>query len=760
VQADGPSAYNPAMPSVPRALRLLACACLAGVLATAPVRAAETWPAPPERALSYRIQAALTEVPDEAGRERYRIVGSETIEWRNTSRDEVSVLYLHLYANAFRDEHSVMLSESAREGRKLPDEVEFGGIEVTDLSFSAGEPLELEFVPAPDGNRHDRTVARIVLPRAVLPTERATITLRFTTELPSMIRRMGQQEGFVMAAQWYPKLGRYVGLESDAPNLKEGWYCHHYHLATEFYADFADYEVELTTPTGLIVGATGEAIDEPVEAAGTRTTVYHAESVVDFAWTAHERFKRYVRMIKPADPSLVHDPVTRERARLQALLGLEPEDLDLPEVRVVLLLQPEHEDQLERHFEAARRALGLFGLWFGPYPYRKLTIVDPAYGAGAAGGMEYPMLVTAGTRIGARPEMQQPEGVIVHEIGHQWFMNLLASNEAEEAWLDEGVNTYFTGYFLDLCHGPAMRADWLLGRPVLGVRPFAFSGVSHAWPDWLGLPDWATPPDLDVFDAWRDLPWLTGVPALRYRDDFARKRRPGWVRQAGWDGAMQPGWEFASRRSYGANVYSRTALFMNTLRRRLAADLGPEAGERAFVRGLREYARAFRWQHPETEDLLAAIETTSGWDPRPHVAALMRTSALLDYGVESIRTFDEPAAPGSRAEAQERSEIVVRRRGEVVLPTPMTIEFTRDEKPGPDSIWERHTWDGRARWHRLVVDGRVTAARLDPEAVYLQDVDWTNQSRTAEPDRRPGVKWSVRFMVWLENALLSYGRFF
>ncbi len=125
----------------------------------------------------------------------------------------------------------------------------------------------------------------------------------------------------------------------------------------------------------------------------------------------------------------------------------------MSKVNVTVLLQPEHRDQADRHFRAAKEALGLYGLWLGPYPYRQLTVVDPPFGGRAAGGMEYPQLITAGTRIDSPIETQSPEGVTLHEVGHQWFMNLLATNEAEEAWLDEGMNTYFTQVFLDLAYG-------------------------------------------------------------------------------------------------------------------------------------------------------------------------------------------------------------------------------------------------------------------------------------------------------------------
>ena len=167
-------------------------------------------------------------------------------------------------------------------------------------------------------------------------------------------------------------------------------------------------------------------------------------------------------------------------------------------MNVRLLLQPEHLRHADRHFAAARVALGLYGLWVGPYPYDTLTIVDPAHGARAAGGMEYPQLVTVGTRTASPVESQHPESVIVHEIGHQWFMNLLASNEVEEAWLDEGLTTYFTAHALDAAYGPAIGVHRRLGVPFL-VTPFMeFAGLGTGWPEWIGLPDWAHPPELEM----------------------------------------------------------------------------------------------------------------------------------------------------------------------------------------------------------------------------------------------------------------------
>src|SRR5262249_48179422 len=78
-----------------------------------------------------------------------------------------------------------------------------------------------------------------------------------------------------------------------------------------------------------------------------------------------------------------------------------------------------------------------------PYPYRQITVVDPAFRS-AADGMEYPTLITAGTSwlISGTLTVSTPEEVSIHEAGHQWFYGIVGSNEFEDAWMDEGINTY------------------------------------------------------------------------------------------------------------------------------------------------------------------------------------------------------------------------------------------------------------------------------------------------------------------------------
>src|SRR5262249_18579411 len=119
------------------------------------------------------------------------------------------------------------------------------------------------------------------------------------------------------------------------------------------------------------------------------------------------------------------------------------EHATLPPVDMRLLLLPEHAGQAERHFDATRAALRYYGEWYGAYPYGHMTIVDPAYQSDA-GGVGYPTLFTPGTRWLAPARGGAPEGVTIHEAGHQFWYGMVGNNEFEDAWMDEGINTFST----------------------------------------------------------------------------------------------------------------------------------------------------------------------------------------------------------------------------------------------------------------------------------------------------------------------------
>ncbi|MGD8624255.1 MAG: M1 family metallopeptidase, partial [Anaerolineae bacterium] len=374
---------------------------------------------------SYQIEVRL-----DAGAKT--LAGRETIRYANTSAQPIPDLVFHLYLNAFRDEETIFAREGGLAHRGFGwDPTHAGWIEVTGIRLAGGPPLDLE--PMADG-----TLARAVLPAPVAPGETLQVEVDFEAQLPRVFARTGYAGDFLMVGQWFPKLG--VWQEG-------GWNAYPFHANAEFYADFGDYEVTITLPAEFTTGATGLPLSDEEGGDGTRTVHYRAEGVIDFAWTASPDFRRATRQVE----------------------GIELHYLYLPE----------HDWTVARALDAAEAALRYYGRWYGAYPYPRLTVVDvPDDGLGA-GGMEYPMLITAGTLdlVGLglpipRGDERSLETVIIHEAAHQWWQSVVASNEAEEPWLDEGFAEYSTlrlasrlyGIDSSLVEAPGLRLGNLDGR--------------------------------------------------------------------------------------------------------------------------------------------------------------------------------------------------------------------------------------------------------------------------------------------------------
>ena len=381
--------------------------------------------------------------------------GTQRITWRNPASEPVAELWFHLYLNAFKNSESTFIQESGGQlrGDRMPDEG-WGWIEVKSIRRAGGTHLAAgaSFEHPDDDNAADRTVWRVPLPEPVAPGAELVLDVEFEAKLPRIFARTGYFRDYFLVGQWFPKLGVYepAGTRGRATG---GWNCHQFHANSEFYADFGRYRVEITLPRRFVVGATGRRSERRENKDGTSTHVFEQADVIDFAWTASPRFVEV-----KARFSAEKDVTPQEYAQAATLLGRSLENVRLTDVDVTVLLQPEHAPQSERHLQAAKAALKWFGLWYGRYPYPTLTVVDPAFGGGGSGGMEYPTFITAGTSVLMNrwplDRVLVPEHVIVHEFGHQYWQSMVASNEFEESWLDEGFNSYSTGRVMELAYGP------------------------------------------------------------------------------------------------------------------------------------------------------------------------------------------------------------------------------------------------------------------------------------------------------------------
>ena len=615
--------------------------------------------------------------------------GEELLTWRNTSTAPAKSLQFHLYYNAWRNGRSTWMRElqyatdMTPAGR--PPETDWGWTDITSLRvIRSGPPVDatsrIRFIAPDDGNAEDRTVAEVPLDRPVAPGETINVRITWSSRVPRTFARTGVVGDQYFLAQWFPK----IGVFEDS-----GWNCHQFHLSTEFFADFGNYDVRLTVPSGWVVGATGVERSRREEGDGTTTHQYYQEDVHDFAWTT--------------------SPHYRERTA-------QFEHATLPAVRMRLLLQPEHEAQADRHFAATRAALKYYGEWFGAYPYGHITIVDPAWQSGA-GGMEYPTLFTAGTHWLAPRGVAQPESVTVHEAGHQFWYGVVATNEFEHAWMDEGLNTFATARTI----AQILEPNYLVKRYFGGFIPWTF----------------------------RDVPLSRAVDGSQLA---------GYRAAANNETQATPSWQYWPETA-GAITYDKTAVWLHTLERML--------GWQTLQRILSTYYSRWAFKHPKPDDFFAIVNEISGQDLTWFVDQVYRSSATFDYGIDSLRSG--PAADrgffgdsqqqtfksGDEAADRYRTTVIVRRHREGIFPVDVRVVFEN----GQEMRWH---WNGRDRWKafELVQASRARSAEVDPDRVLLLDANVTNNSITLAPKAEPAArKWSLAWLIWLQDHLLTYGFF-
>ncbi|QGG54344.1 M1 family metallopeptidase [Paenibacillus sp. B01] len=396
----------------------------AGQAATPAVEASPA-PAPVSQPLSQRV----TDYQIQVKLSGKTLTGTETVTWKNPGKKTVSDMYLHLYPNAFLSDETTFMKESG--GRLREDkatEASRGYMRLESLKTEDGASLmpRVHFVQPDDGNESDYTLAKLKLPQPVAPGEEVTLHIGFSVGLPEVFARMGYSGSFVMAGQWFPKIAAYNTASGSRP---EGWNAHQYHGNSEFYSDFGLYSVKIDVPAGYKVAATGVQT-KPAEASKDgQTFTFYAEDVHDFAWSASPDFLYSEEAFSAPG---------------------------VPGVRIKLYLDPLHKKLAERYMHAAKSALAKYSQWYGAYPYSTLSIVVPPAAANGAGGMEYPTLVTAFGADTDNPGYSL-ERTVVHEIGHQYWYGMVASNEFEEAWLDEGFTSYSEDKIMESEYGVEPR---------------------------------------------------------------------------------------------------------------------------------------------------------------------------------------------------------------------------------------------------------------------------------------------------------------
>ncbi|MEI6946094.1 M1 family metallopeptidase [Paraflavisolibacter sp. H34] len=391
----------------------------------------------------YDIQASLDE-------KEQRLTGSELVTYFNNSPDVLTYLWLQLDEN----QHSANRNANYQMNSAVPpqldvQQLEFAeeartgnpyGINISKVTTASGAPLPYTV---------NRTMMRIDLPAPLKPGKKFAFKIDWNYKMVDRTLRGGRggmeyfpaDDNYLFTvSQWYPRLCVYSDFQ--------GWQNHQFTNRGEFALAFGNFRVQMTVPADHIVGSTGECqnykqvltptqyarwqkaqegsepleivtLDEAVAAekdrsSATKTWIFSASNVRDFAWTSSRKF------VWDAMPALVEG----KKVMCMSFYGKEAYPL-------------------YRRFstKAVAHTIKTYSKFTIPYPYPVAQSVE------AANGMEYPMICFNHGRTA--PDGTYTEatkygmlGVIIHEVGHNFFPMIVNSDERQWSWMDEGLNSF------------------------------------------------------------------------------------------------------------------------------------------------------------------------------------------------------------------------------------------------------------------------------------------------------------------------------
>jgi hypothetical protein len=479
-----------------------------------------------------------------------KVIAKERIQWKNKGNVPVKELRMYMYMNSFKNMNSTFLKGS--NGNIFGSDItnrkanEWGYINISNV-MQGSKKLSTEYIQPDDGNIDDQSVIKIKLDQPIKPGETADITMDFVSKLPKFIARSGySRDDFYAFLHWFPQLGVY---EKNKDN-KWDWNCHQFFRQTEFFADFSTFNVSLDLPSSIKLAHTG-CITSIEEKGASKIWSITAHDVIDFAWVAYPHFMTYSDNWKGVD--------------------------------IKILYPPEHQASVYGYIRGLKNSLEFFEKRIGKYPYPSITLMDPPMHGLGSGFMEYPMMITSASFHWIPNGIRTVESLGIHEFSHQYFMGIVASNEKEEAWLDEGFVTFFEDEIMDHYHGNKTS----------------------------------------IFDLWGFRSGNHEQSRLEYTN--LKDAHPGIIARPGWDQKQE------SRKGI---IYSKTSLILQTLKCMV--------GEEEFYKALRKYYESNKYAHPKEKEFIGVVKESlgdnlsNGMNLDKYFYQALHTEDWCDYYIDTI----------------------------------------------------------------------------------------------------------------------------
>ena len=532
-----------------------------------------------QQRIDYKINATLDVATN-------IVKGTEDIVYTNNSTDTLRKVYFHLYWNAFQpnssmDVRSRELGKNTMTSRR-GDVIKDWDARVTDR-IQKLTPTEIGYQRVSQiliGGKQQKlieheTILEVQLTSPIAPKTSAKLSLVFEAQVPKQIRRSGRDnaEGVRYSmSQWYPKM-----VEYDY----QGWSTNAY-IAREFYGVWGNFDVSLQLDKNYTVAATG-VLQNPNAVANTqglKTWNFKGNNIHDFVWAADDHFKHLSKEVRKG--LTIHVYYKEKDAKSDSAWA--------------------------NVLYAAEKVLPYIEKNFGAYPYPQYSFIQ-----GGDGGMEYAMATLI-----KGPSL----GTVFHEWMHNWYQQILGSNESLFAWMDEGFAT-----FSESKVSRWYDANAAAQSPFISERAKAQVLAS-------------------VEKAKLDLP-LTQAGSYA---GYMALAKSGFEEPASTHAD-----HFNTNYAYSNAAYSKGATLLGVL--------GYVIGDSVRDAVLLNYYNTWKFKHPNANDFFRVAEKTSGIQLQWFKEYWVNSTKTIDYGLNDIQAGNNTAI------------ISIQRLGKLPMPIEVLITY-------------------------------------------------------------------------------------
>ncbi len=381
-----------------------------------------------QQQVNYTIDVSLND-------KEHSLDGFEKITYINNSPDTLHFIWFHVWPNAFKNDKTAFSEQlllnkrtdfyfSNKEQRGYINRLDFKVNGIT--AQTADHPQYIDII-------------KLLLPTPLLPGGTAAINTPFHVQLPENFSRGGHNGQAYQVTQWFPKPAVYDS---------KGWHPMPYLDLGEFYSEFGNYDVRITVPENYAVAATGELQNEEEKEWLKKRAAFDWEPVISKTTVKKGSYRQVKKTVQPYPASasatktlqFIQQNVTDFAWFADKRFIVNQDTVQLASGRTVTAYSyylPGKEGYWKNSPAYIKRAIRFRSAVMGEYPYNVVSAVEAKMGV--EGGMEYPTI----TSISPAGSAEELENVIEHEVGHNWLQGILASNERDYPWMDEGMNTYY-----------------------------------------------------------------------------------------------------------------------------------------------------------------------------------------------------------------------------------------------------------------------------------------------------------------------------